>query len=71
MPQLSSTVPTEWDGCKLNDFLRQHIKLSGTTIKSAKNIKDGITMDDVHIRTIDTIKSGAIIQIPDDARTEK
>jgi len=67
MPQLSFIVPSDWDGCKLNDFLRQHIKLSGTTIKTAKTIENGITMDDVHIRTVDIIKGGSVIKVIVDA----
>ena len=67
MPQLSFKVPNEWDGCKLNDFLRQHIKLSGTTIKTAKTIENGITMDGVHIRTVDIIRGGAVVKVIVDA----
>ncbi len=63
MAILKFTVPKEWDGCRLRDFLRTAQQLSGTTIKRASHTEMGLTMNGEHIRTIDPIKEGAEIAV--------
>lgn len=67
MAVLRFTVPEEWAGQKLNDFLRKEHHLSGTTIKRARHTEMGLTMNGRHIRTIDPIESGAVIEVITDA----
>lgn len=67
MAVLRFTVPEEWAGQKLNDFLRKEHHLSGTTIKRARHTEMGLTMNGCHIRTIDPIESGAVIEVITDA----
>lgn len=63
MAVLSFTVPAEWDGERLDSFLRNCHHLSGTTIKRARHTEMGLTMNGEHIRTIDPIKAGAKIEV--------
>ena len=63
MAEFKFTVPDEWDGQKLEDFLRKEHNVSGTTLKKAKRIENGITMDGVHTRTVDKIRKGAEIVV--------
>lgn len=63
MHLLRFTVTEQWDGRRLNDFLRQCCSLSGTVIKNAKRIENGITMNGEHIRTVDNIHAGAVIEV--------
>lgn len=67
MAVLRFVVPEEWNGKKLNDFLRNEHHLSGTTIKRARHTEMGLTMNGSHIRTIDPIESGAVIEVLTDA----
>lgn len=67
MHVLRFIVTNQWDGRRLNDFLRQGCSLSGTVIKNAKRIEMGITMDGEHIRTVDNIRAGAVIEVKLDA----
>ena len=63
MAVLKFTVPEEWDNCRLRDYLKTAQKLSGTTIKRASHTEMGLTMNGMHIRTIDPIKAGAEIAV--------
>ncbi len=63
MAELIFDVPFCWDGKKLEEFLKKEYNVSGTTLKKAKKIKNGITMDDVHIRTVDTVKGGSVVKV--------
>lgn len=66
MATLEFIVPTEWDGQKLDTFLRTVHQFSGTTIKRAKSIQGGLTMDGRHIRTVDSLCAGAVIRVVTD-----
>ncbi|WMJ84503.1 RluA family pseudouridine synthase [Oscillospiraceae bacterium LTW-04] len=66
MATLEFIVPTEWDGKKLDAFLRTVHQFSGTTIKRAKSIQGGLTMDGRHIRTVDPLRAGAVIRVVTD-----
>lgn len=63
MATLEFTVPPEWDGKRLDAFLRTAHHFSGTTIKRAKNTEGGLTMDGSHIRTIDPLRAGAVVRV--------
>jgi len=60
-------VPDDWDGMPLGQFLRTVHGLSGTTLKRAKRIENGITQNGVHCRTIDPVRAGAEICVSVDA----
>ena len=64
---LEFIVPTEWHGKRLDAFLRTVHHFSGTTIKRAKSTAGGLTMDGRHIRTVDTLRAGAVIRVVTDA----
>ncbi|MFV0496951.1 MAG: RluA family pseudouridine synthase [Candidatus Fimivivens sp.] len=66
MATLEFIVPTQWDGKKLDTFLRTVHHFSGTTIKRAKSIRGGLTMDGQHIRTVDSLRAGAVIRVVTD-----
>lgn len=63
MAELKFTVPAECDGQKLEDFLKKEYNVSGTTLKKAKKIENGITMDKIHTRTVDKVRGGSTIII--------
>ncbi len=67
MAVLRFPVPPEWDGKPLGQLLRTVYGVSGTTIKKAKRIDDGITQDGAHIRTVDPVRAGAEICVRVDA----
>lgn len=66
MATLEFIVPPEWAGKRLDAFLRTALHFSGTTIKRAKNIEDGLTMDGCSIRTIDSLRRGAVVRVVTD-----
>ena len=63
MARLDFLVPPSYDGKKVEEFLRNEHSLSGTTLKKAKRLPMGITMNGEHIRTIDILKSGAMVSV--------
>lgn len=67
MATLEFIVPDAWDGKSLDAFLRTVHRFSGTTIKRAKNVEGGLTMDGSHIRTIDPLRAGALVRVLTDA----
>lgn len=60
---LEFCVPPECDGMLLESFLRKRKNVSQRIIRNAKRTAGGITADDEHIRTVDTVKSGQLIKI--------
>lgn len=62
------TVPQEYDGRKVIHYLRSEGKLSSRMVITLKNTDNGILLNGEHIRTIDRIKCGDILEInlPDD-----
>lgn len=66
MATLEFIVPTEWDGKRLDSFLRTVHHFSGTTIKRAKSTTGGLTMDGRHIRTVDPLHAGAVVRVVTD-----
>lgn len=67
MATLVFTVPDEWDGKRLDAFLRTAHHFSGTTIKRAKSVEDGLTMDGSPVRTVDPLRAGAVVRVLTDA----
>lgn len=60
---LTYTVPPEYDGEKVNHFLRSGIGLSYRMVRSLKQIKGSILMDGEYIRTIDPLRAGATLTL--------
>jgi len=68
---LTFIVPDEWDGFTLSEFARKAHGVSGTTLKMAKRIENGITLDGEHIRTVDPVKAGGVVRIVVDANARE
>ncbi len=64
-------MPKEFDGEKVNMFLRGGIGLSYRTVRSLKQIRGSMLLDGEPIRTIDPLKAGSVLTviIPDDKST--
>lgn len=63
MAKLEFRVPMACNGQTVEEFLKKEYSVSGTTLKKAKRITMGITMDGQHIRTIDKVTGGALITV--------
>ncbi len=63
MAILTYIVDQQYDGQRLDSFLREKGGLSSSVIKRAKNIPNGLTMEGNHIRTIDPVKAGAVVRV--------
>ncbi len=63
MAKLTLTVPAEWNGCRLDAFLRRAHGFSSRTITATRHRPLGFCMDGVHIRTVDPIAAGAVITV--------
>ena len=63
-------VPPEWDQKPLSAFLRGAHRLSGTTLRAARRIEGGLTLDGAFIRTIDPVRAGGTVAVclPDSER---
>lgn len=61
-------IPSEYDGKKVIHYLRGEAKLSCRLVNSLKRVPDGITLNGSHIRTIDKLHAGDVLEvtIPDD-----
>lgn len=57
--ELKFTIPDEYDGIKLERFLRNHIGLSYRMVRSLKQIRDSFLLNGQPIRSIDHLKSGS------------
>ncbi len=70
MRTLEYIIPAEFDGKTVENFLRGHIKMSLALFRSQKRVPDGITLNGVHTRSIDSIHTGDVLKvnIPDDER---
>ena len=56
-------VPPEYDGEKVNNFLRGGIGISYRTVRSLKQIKGSMLLDGEPIRTIDPLKAGSTLTL--------
>ncbi|MBQ5823626.1 MAG: RluA family pseudouridine synthase, partial [Clostridia bacterium] len=68
---LTYTVPQEYDGEKVNFFLRSGIGLSYRMVRSLKQIRGSMLLDGEPIRTIDPLRAGAVLtlNLPPDKST--
>lgn len=68
---INYTVPPEYDGEKVNKFLRSGIGLSYRMVRSLKQIKGSMLLDGEYIRTIDPLRAGATLTLtlPQDKST--
>ncbi len=69
MGQFTYTVPTEYDGEMLQNFLRRACGLSWRMVVKLKRVENGMTVDGEQKRSIDRICAGQTVEItmPDDA----
>lgn len=69
--QLEFLIGDEFDGKKIQSFLRGHLKMSARLVTSLKRIENGILLNGCHARTIDIMKKGDVLtlSIPDEEPT--
>ena len=69
--QLEFLIGDEFDGKKIQSFLRGHLKMSARLVTSLKRIETGILLNGCHARTIDIMKKGDVLtlSIPDEEPT--
>lgn len=60
---LTYKIPPEYDGEKVNKFLRSGVGLSYRMVRSLKQIKGSMLMDGEPVRTIDPLKAGATLTL--------
>lgn len=65
---LKFTIGEEYDGKKVLSFLKNKAGASARLITKLKKVENGIMLNGEHIRTIDTVKAGDILELalPDD-----
>ena len=63
MRKLDFTVPEEYDGQRLQNFLRGEIKLSLRLMRSLKRVENGIMINGEHARTVDIIHTGDAVTL--------
>lgn len=63
MRSIDYTVTDYFDGKKVFNFLRGHVKISVRLLRSLKTVPDGIMLNGKQARTIDIIRSGDIIRL--------
>ncbi|MBE6764890.1 MAG: RluA family pseudouridine synthase [Ruminococcaceae bacterium] len=70
MRKLTYIVPPDKDGICVGRFLRGHCQVSSRMVTKLKRVPNGITMDSVHIRTIDPVRAGGeiVLILPEDER---
>ncbi len=61
--KIDYVVPPEYDGEKVNNFLRGGIGISYRTVRSLKQIKGSMLLDGEPIRTIDSLKAGSTLTL--------
>lgn len=63
MAKLTFVVPPEWDGVKLEAFLKKRCGFSSRTVTRTRQRPMGFCMDGRHIRTVDAVRAGSIISV--------
>ncbi len=63
MARLSFVVLEEYEGYRVDSFLRSYGLVTGSTLRKAKQVPLGITQDGEHIRTVDFVRVGSVIEI--------
>lgn len=68
MQQLMFTVPAEYDGDTLQNFLRRGCGLSWRMVVKLKRVEQGLTADGTPLRTIDRVREGqqVTLRLPED-----
>ena len=61
--RIKFTVPNEYDGKLVKEFLRRECLVSATLLTQLKKTGNGITNNGVHTRSVDRIKTGDVIEI--------
>lgn len=71
MRVIEYTVPEEYEGKKIYNFLRGHVKLSAKLMRTLKRTPNGIMLGDTLGRTIDEVHTGdkITLNIPEDENT--
>ncbi|MBE6762942.1 MAG: RluA family pseudouridine synthase [Ruminococcaceae bacterium] len=66
---ISYIIPDALDGQTVQTFLRRECSMSWRMVVKLKRVENGILLDGVHARTIDTIRAGQTLQVtmPEDA----
>ncbi len=66
--KINFTVPNEYDGKLVKDFLRKKCGVSASLLTQLKLVENGITNNGSHTRAVDVVKSGdeIVIALPDD-----
>lgn len=63
MRKLDFTVSEEYDGQRLQNFLRGEIKLSLRLMRSLKRVENGIEINGEHARTVDIVHKGDTVTL--------
>lgn len=63
MRTISYTVPPEYDGAKVYTFLKTHMKISLTLLRSLKRVDDGLLLNGEHTRTVDIVHTGDTVTV--------
>ena len=61
--KLKFCVPAEYDGCLVKVFLRSFCRVSAHLLVKLKRTPEGITCNGKHIRAIDTLNTGDIVEL--------
>lgn len=60
---LEFEITDEYSDMTVSDILRGRYEMSGSLIKDLKKYADGLLLNNEHIRTVDTVKTGDILRI--------
>lgn len=63
MRTITYVVPEEYDGAKVYTFLKTHMKISLTLLRSLKRVEDGLLLNGEHTRTVDIIHTGDTVTV--------
>lgn len=63
MRTISYVVPVEYDGAKVYTFLKTHMKISLTLLRSLKRVPDGLQLNGEHTRTVDIVHTGDTVTV--------
>ena len=63
MRTISYIVPEEYDGAKVYSFLKTHMKISLTLLRSLKRVEDGLLLNGEHTRTVDIVHTGDTVTV--------
>lgn len=61
--KIKYTIPEEYDGKRVISYLKGEAKISARLLRTLKQQEEGITLNGVHIRSIDPIHTGDILAI--------